>query len=119
MRAPIAGGPPTPLTPVNAYSAWVAVDGKNIYWSDGQLGNPPGPTTILKMASGGGAPMALATGPEIINRFAVGRDGVYWTTSAGSVMKVGLSGGTPAVLATGQTTPTEIVVDATDVYWLR
>jgi hypothetical protein len=115
MKVPIVGGSPTPVAPVTAFSAWVAADGQNVYWSDG----PGGTTQILKLAPGGTAPTTLATGVDIINRFAVGRDGVYWTTAAGTVMQVDLAGGTPTALATGQVNPTEIVVDHTDVYWVR
>jgi sugar lactone lactonase YvrE len=70
------------------------------------------------MPSAGGMPTNIASGPDTINRIAVGRDGVYWTTTAGTVMKIDRTG-TATVLATGQGSTSELVVDTDSVCWVR
>ena len=59
----------------------------------------------------------MASTPDIVEAFAVGRDAVYWTTNTGKIWKVGLAGGEPT-LVTQSGSPTEIAVDAANVYWL-
>jgi hypothetical protein len=112
MKVRVDGGAgPTVLAPLLGIETWVAVDGQNVYWSDGA----PYPTTIFKMALTGGAPTALATSPGAVRELVVNGAAVYWT-SAETVMKVDLAGGAPAVLAQGGFS-FDIAVDDRNVYW--
>ena len=92
----------------------VGVDAESVYWSSG-VGQYA--TDIFKTTVDGGPPTTIASGPDIVEAFAVGRDAVYWTTNTGKIWKVGLAGGEPT-LVTQSGSPTEIAVDAANVYWL-
>jgi hypothetical protein len=92
----------------------VGVDAESVYWSAG-VGQYA--TDIIKTNVDGGPPTTIASGPDIVEAFAVGRDAVYWTTNTGKIWKVGLAGGEPT-LVTQSGSPTEIAVDAANVYWL-
>jgi hypothetical protein len=98
------------------------VDATSVYYctygGDGEIG------TVMKVAVGGGAPTALASGHP--GDIAVDATSVYWTDfdsssgsggSNGTVMKVPVGGGPPTILASGQNWLDRIAVDATSVYW--
>jgi hypothetical protein len=117
VKATVGTGQPGTLSPVQGTYNAVAVDASHVYWSDG----PPDQASsdLLRADLDGRNRITLAAGQPLINRLAVGRDAVYFTTTAGTVMKVGLDGGTPATLASGPLAAAEIVVDAQNVYWTR
>ena len=80
--------------------AGIAVDATNVYWANLVDG------TLLKMASGGGSPVVLASGVHT-SYFAIDATNIYWTDSTGGkVIKAPLGGGAPVELAAGQPSAT-------------
>ena len=76
----------------------------------------------MKVSTGGGAPITIASSPFGAVGIAVDATSVYWATVGandrdGTVMKVPKGGGTTTTLALAQSQPQWIAVDATSVYW--
>jgi hypothetical protein len=90
----------------------MVVDGAWIYFVDSAGG------TVNAVPTGGGAPVALATGQAKPLHLAVDGQYVYYSANlGGAVMRVPEAGGTPTVVA-ATTEPTHLVVDNQNVYWL-
>ena len=80
---PIAGGTVTTLASSLSAPAAIAIDSKNVYWTNaGQLGgdNLPAPGTgaVLQVPIGGGTVVTLAKNEAIPLGIAVGNGTVYW-----------------------------------------
>jgi hypothetical protein len=94
---------------------FIAVDGKNVYYTDtmngvvAQIpigGDPAGP---IVLSDSEGAPLGLA----------VDATDVYWAASdSGVIRRTAIGGGGPVVtIAAFQGSPTGVALDATSVYW--
>lgn len=98
----------------------IAVDSKNVYWTDGS-----DPGTVMSVPLTGGTPTTVASGQKSPWALAVNGQDVYWTNRGsqqsnyidGAVMRTSLSGGTPSTVATGQNDPQALALDAKNVYW--
>jgi len=145
-KVPIIGGPAVILAENENAATGIAVDGSNVYWSNG--------LSIKKIPIGGGAAVAIGSnanwtiavdsasaywstptgvmmGPLTGGTstllvpdkskwcFAVDATNIYWTDpTAGTVTKMPLQGGTATPVASGVESPIDVAVDATNVYWI-
>jgi hypothetical protein len=103
-------------SPPQATITDLAVDGKNVYWTD-TLGN-----VVASAKSGAGFSVVLASAQDQPFRLAQDSSNLYWTNAGtqsmdGSIAMVAKSGGLPVVLASGQRHPWGIAVDESSVYW--
>ncbi len=97
----------------------LAGDGTNLYFVDPIAG------TIMSVGTGGGAPVALATGQTYPLAIGIKEATVYWANGGtsennftdGALMKVARTGGAPILLASGQSGIEAIALDETSVYW--
>jgi hypothetical protein len=92
--------------------AGMALDTTNVYWGNG--------TAVMKVPSGGGAPVTLASGTGV-GVIGVDSKSVYWTSTATSgaveLMRTPVGGGNSVVVASGLNNVGAVVVDATSLYW--
>jgi predicted ribosomally synthesized peptide with SipW-like signal peptide len=103
-QAPI-GGSSTALATISSIITGLAVDGTNVYWSDG--------STVAKVAIGGGTAVTLTTAQ---NAAVAATDATYvYYIDGPTLKKVSVSGGTPIPLAS--CTAGGLAVDATYAYW--
>jgi sugar lactone lactonase YvrE len=97
--------------------SFMAIDGRNLYWTALDLGR----TCIVRMPLAGGVPVTLARGPGSPFGLAVDDANVYWTESVpggtGSVMSVPIDGGPSLPIAVGQVQPVGPAVTSTGLYW--
>jgi hypothetical protein len=104
---------PTVLVPgAQAYS--LAVDGKNLYWTDYANG------FVYECPKTGCAqPVALAQAQYMPVGLAIDASNVYWANAGGTIMKCGLDGcpDGPVTIASGQGSPGNVAVDDSRVYW--
>ncbi len=120
-RAPLAGGFPETIASDRAAAVGLAVDARFVYYTQPAAGR------IMRVALGGGLPVALATGLDTplllaLNASPEGGASLYWTgghvAGGGTVMKLALaSDAAPVVLIDGQTSPRAIAVQDGFVYW--
>jgi len=116
MRVPVGGGTPSPVAPLTARNAWIALDGASIFWSDGPTGIA---TQIFKAdVDGSSLTPVISNNSGAVNQIAATGAGVFWTMTDGRVIVVPRSGGGPMILASGLNNPTAITVDTTNVYWV-
>ncbi len=103
---------PITISPALDSPTVVAVDGKNVYWSDA-LGVKQCPVT----GCGGNAPLALASGQQNANSIATDGTYVYWTNGSSVVRaRVGVgNSGTPVAL--NQTGSATIAIGSKAIYW--
>jgi hypothetical protein len=107
----LAGGPA-----VNVAGGGVnqlAVDGTGLYWSS--PGVQPSSGRIMKLGTGGGAPIALVSGLAGAGAIALRGSDVYYT-DMGSILRVPSSGGLSAPIVRGHSAGA-LAVDGEGVYW--
>jgi hypothetical protein len=127
-RVPRAGGAAETLAAGNMANlrAWdVAVSGGEVYWAvtANGAGATPGFAGIMKVSTGGGTPVLLATSPWYPWWIALDETYVYWTDAGqpgqddGVVLRAPRAGGPAKVLVVHQRSPAGIAVDDTSIYW--
>jgi sugar lactone lactonase YvrE len=124
------GGPTTKLTsspgltPPYSGKTYVKADDTSVYWTY-EVGDTDG--RIMRVASSGGAPVALASNQLHPRGLAVDKTHLYWVnmgtgaaTYPGSVMKVPLSGGTPEEVAKApaMSMPGGAAIDANSLFFM-
>ncbi len=95
----------------------IAVDGKNVYWTNDYVHNNIG-NTVMQLPVGGGTATTLGTNQLFAMAIAVDAANVYWTVE-NSILKTPIGGGTVTPLVTAQADPNGIAVDATNIYWIN
>lgn len=100
----------------------IAVDGSNVYWTNGGSFLPDGGIdrigAVMKVPISGGSPVLLASASDPTG-IAVNGSNVYWTNSVlfdSELQSTSLAGGPVTVLTTTEL-PEGIAVDGTSVYW--
>jgi hypothetical protein len=126
MSEPETGGPITTIAINQDWPYAIAVDDSNVYWTNYDSQYAPGggsgtSGTVMKQPlTGGGTPIALATGLQGPTAIAVDATNVYFAQSVGGTIKsvpIASTGSGPVtVLATLQT-PYGIAVQSNVVYW--
>jgi hypothetical protein len=116
VKVPLQGGTVSLLNIRTADDSRVAVDQKNLYWSDG--------TSILACDKSNCDASTVALAPGSARDIVAAGGAVYWWTSTGSsgarIMKSDQTGATPAApvqIATASW-PMGLTVDAQNVYWI-
>jgi hypothetical protein len=123
MKVPLDGGASRILA-LNQNSLAVAVDARNVYWTNQVCASPPCTQPVVSVPVNGGALVTLASIANWGSGIAVDARNLYWTahTDDGGVLtKLALEGGAPVTLASEQDFSLfsgNIVVDETSVYWL-
>jgi uncharacterized protein YjbI with pentapeptide repeats len=111
FTVPKAGGTPTML--YSGPATQIAVDAKNVYWTD------IFEQAIMKMPTAGGTVTTLVTGEFNLGAIVVDAKNLYWTAN-GMVRRMLLTGSEPITLAIDNDShsgPMTLAVDTTDVYW--
>jgi hypothetical protein len=126
MSEPETGGPITTIALNQDWPYAIAVDDDNVYWTNYDSQYAPGggsgtSGSVMKQPlTGGGTPIALATGLEGPTAIAIDATNVYFAQSVGGTIKsvpIASTGSGPVtVLATLQT-PYGIAVQNGVVYW--
>ncbi len=120
----IGGGPTVPILFGRQRPTGIAVDAKNVYWTEyhGAAADVVDSCALsgcdnLPTQLGPTQDLALASNLAVI---AVDSGFVYWTTQGngtGTVKKASLDGKTVTVLASALAEPSNVAVDAKYVYW--
>jgi hypothetical protein len=118
MKAPKAGGAPTPIAAGQNGPTCVASDDKFIYWSSaGSSGKSYKDGAIIAAPKGGGgATKTVANSQEKATNVQVDDTTLYWV-SADKIMAMPKGGGEAKVLATAGAPVSDIVVDHGYVYF--
>ena len=98
FKMAIDGGAPVILASEQGGPDTVAVEGANVYWTNGANG------TVMTVPVVGGTPSTLASGQPGADHTAVDATSVYWTTSGGdggAVVRAPLDGGAASIFAAG------------------
>jgi hypothetical protein len=108
-------GVPTTLTRFDRVYGFLAVDGTNLYFTDGYT-----PGTVSKCPKTGCADAsAIASGLSAPNGITTDGADVYWVASISGDISTCKAPGCASVtlLVTGEAQPRRIAVDATSLYW--
>jgi hypothetical protein len=68
------------------YPNGIAVDGSNVYWTDGDF-DVCGNSSVLKVPINGGSIATLVSAQECASGIAVDSTSVYWLNDGSAVMK--------------------------------
>lgn len=114
-KAPIAGGPPVPIAPDQAFTE-IAVDSSRAFLS--QPASVPANSRIVSMPlSGGSLKVLVPTDLVFPGVIAVDETSVYYLSRPDKLMRIDKSGGTPKMLATAPLN--DMAVDASNIYWVQ
>ena len=117
----------SPIGSASPGSLALALSSSDVFFGDWDSGNW-GPGSLRRVAKGGGSPLTIATGQQLISATLNASGYVYWLSRGnwpsfndGSAQKVSVQGtsvGTPVSLGTGLGGASSLAADATHVYWL-
>lgn len=110
MRAPLAGGTPTPLATALLAPRDLVLVGSNVIYADVNV--------ILSMPKAGGSSDKIAD--ALVDRMATDGSAVYWVSNVEKrVASVPVTGGAIHVYAKDEGSPDGVAVDDTHVYWIN
>jgi hypothetical protein len=121
VRAPKAGGDPTPVTKVaGSKIQQLAADDGAVYWADLGTGDPTWSGRVKRASLADGKVDTISDAPSPV-AIAVDADTIYWASSpdaGGRILARKKTGGSTFVLAMDLRKPRSLVVDGQYVYWL-
>jgi hypothetical protein len=126
MSEATTGGPITTIATNQDWPYAIAVDDNNVYWTNYDDQYAPGggggtSGTVMKMPlTGGGNPIALATGLQGPTAIAIDATNVYFGQSVGGSVKsvpIASTGSGPVTVLASNQTPYGVAVQGGIVYW--